>query len=176
LGLQDFNSFFSGKIPPKPTDFWTGLMLFKQNNVFTFREPAGFALRCLSFSFSNAEVERAFSLMNAVKVKPRSRLNMMLLMGIMRIRMALCRTGKCCRDFKPTPQMFELFTKDMYAATSAESILGSLGSHRGEREEVLEVLSEEDFPPVLESKKKIKKIRNNTDRQEINTKNAEIKK
>ncbi|XP_018365745.1 PREDICTED: uncharacterized protein LOC108763808 [Trachymyrmex cornetzi] len=65
------------------------------------------ALLCLPFS--NAEVERAFSIMNIIKDKLRNRLIIRTLDAILRVRFLLPNT---CRDFQPSRQMLQKFVSE----------------------------------------------------------------
>jgi hypothetical protein len=101
---------------PKPF----GWMLWNAGAEGTLRFPdlGRFALRVLSLPFSNAAVERAFSVMNAVKTKVRNHMSIDLLAAILRVRLRFGVTKRCCNKFQPTQRMFELFTADMYACSA----------------------------------------------------------
>ena len=64
---------------------------------------------------SNPSVERALSFMNAVKVKPRNKMNPKMLAAIKRIRLGVGSAG-CCRLFRITPEMYTLFNNSIYTA------------------------------------------------------------
>ena len=87
-------------IPDDAETFWTGVM---QNTVF--KDVAHYALTCLITPISNATVERVFSLVTAVKTKPRNRMQVTMLDAIVRIRTEMIQAGKCCVDFKVTREM-----------------------------------------------------------------------
>ena len=111
----DWNSFFKGKIPKSPVEFWLGVVRYdnvSEHKRFSTIIPL--ALRALTIPISNACVERAFSFMNAIKGKTRNKMESKLLEAIMRIRMKMAGTA-CCRTFEPSPRMLELFNVGMYA-------------------------------------------------------------
>ena len=62
-------------------------------------------------------MERVFSLVTAVKTKPRNALELKTLDAIVRIRSTLMLDGKCCVDFIPTRRMMELFKADVVYGT-----------------------------------------------------------
>lgn len=79
-----------------------------------FENIARFALHVLSLPFSNAAVERVFSIMNAVKTKPRNRMQKDMLVAIMRIRLRFGVNKVCCNGFGPSSEMCKLFTSKIY--------------------------------------------------------------
>eukprot|EP00795_Rhopilema_esculentum_P002576 gene2576-769_t len=107
---------FKGEIPDSTVAFWLGVLQY-QNFLGSkpFKELAEYALSCLSLPVSNAIVERVFSYVTAIKTKQRNRMSSKVLDTIVRIRTHLHFTGRCCKDFKATDKMLELFnSKDMY--------------------------------------------------------------
>ncbi|KAG5338663.1 ZN862 protein, partial [Acromyrmex heyeri] len=92
--------------------FWVQMKkLTNAGGDHPFNELATFVLRILCLPFSNAAVERVFSHMNAIKIKPRNRLGFALL----RIRIRLVVVDKCCcKDFEITEKMLKLFTSTIY--------------------------------------------------------------
>lgn len=70
------------------------------------------AISLLSLPFSNATVERAFSLVNIIKDKLRNRLSISSTEAILRVRFHLMKTG--CAAFKPTEAMLNKFNANMY--------------------------------------------------------------
>jgi len=62
-----------------------------------------------SLPFSNANVERLFSLMNVLHSKLRNRLHVNSVESILQIRYRLERTGETCVSFQPTPYMLQHF-------------------------------------------------------------------
>ncbi|XP_026293825.1 uncharacterized protein LOC113217939 [Frankliniella occidentalis] len=119
LPSVDWKAYFGGEVPSKSTDFWCGVYEYCENEVPVFRLIANFALRVLSLPFSNAVVERAFSVMNAIKTKARNRMGLEILMAIMRIRLRVLWSG-CCKKFEPTDEMYALFNSSMYERVNRE--------------------------------------------------------
>lgn len=103
-------SVFNGNIPTDTLAFWSGILQYKDSSGRrSFEELANYAMACLTTPTSNAVVERIFSTLTSVKTKSRNRLSTEMLDAIIRIRSHLSFQGKCCRDFKATPRMLELF-------------------------------------------------------------------
>lgn len=112
----DWKQYFYGTLPSESATFWSGVLRFKNaGGDLVFGNIAQFALHILSLPFSNAAVERVFSIMNAVKTKPRNRMHRDMLVAIMRIRLRFGVNKCCCNEFEPTKEMFELFTSKIYA-------------------------------------------------------------
>ncbi|KAK3929598.1 Zinc finger protein 862, partial [Frankliniella fusca] len=115
LSRKDWRLYF-GDIPTGSVAFRTGVVdydsIHPEGNK-QFSNIARFALRVLCLPISNAIVERAFSYMNAVKLKSRNKLNTQMLVVILRLRVGYSSHG-CCVQFTPTQRMFELFTAAMY--------------------------------------------------------------
>lgn len=103
-----------------PEKFWA--------EVFEYRNSAGqqqfgniarFALAMLSLPFSNAVVERAFSIVNIVKNKLRNRMAVKTADAILRLRFNMPQGG--CINFQPTINMLKKFnSEDMYGNTEIE--------------------------------------------------------
>ncbi|KAK3919981.1 Zinc finger protein 862, partial [Frankliniella fusca] len=120
LDLTDWKLYFGGSIPTHTFTFWEGVAKYEQpGGGRAYSSISDFALRVLSLPHSNAVVERAFSVMNSIKVKARSRMGAELLVAIMRIGMRLAGRG-CCAGFRPSADMFRRFTADMYEALPRE--------------------------------------------------------
>ncbi|XP_044015627.1 uncharacterized protein LOC122857495 isoform X2 [Aphidius gifuensis] len=114
-------------------DFWIAVWEMKTaNGERTFKDIAKFALRALSLPINNAEVERVFSIMAAVKTKIRNRKQMLLLVALIRIKMHIIVNQVCCMSYKPTKDMLDRFNKNMYQTNSTTP---EIESH----EDVLEV-------------------------------------
>lgn len=91
-------------------DFWVKI----NNNVDAagekrFEHISRLALALLCLPFSNASVERAFSIMNIVKDKLRNRLIIRTLDAILRVRFLLLNT---CANFQPSNQMLQKFVSE----------------------------------------------------------------
>ncbi|KAK3928230.1 Porphobilinogen deaminase [Frankliniella fusca] len=65
-----------------------------------FTTLADFAMLLLVLPWSNADVERAFSIMKIVKDPRRNRMSNTVLNAIQTIRAGLRRLGKCCHDYE----------------------------------------------------------------------------
>ena len=79
-----------------------------------FENISKFAIALLSLPFSNASVERSFSMLNIVKNKLRNKLSVDMLQSIMMVRSTLQRIHGSCTNFNPSPNMLKLFTVEMY--------------------------------------------------------------
>lgn len=79
------------------------------------------ALALLSLPFSNATVERAFSIANVVKNKLRNRLTISSTDCIMRVRFHLMNIN--CADFMPSDRMLSKFNAEMYQCSENECLL-----------------------------------------------------
>ena len=101
---------FKGNIPQDAELFWAGVL--KHDN---FKGIARYALSCLTMPVSNATVERVFSLVTAIKTKPRNRMGIQMLDSILRIRSELLLNEKsnCCKDFEATSDMLTRFKSDI---------------------------------------------------------------
>ena len=76
---------FEGKGIPGDTElFWSALIKHE-----SLKDLAEYALTCLTMPVSNASVERMFSILTAVKTKPRNRLHVQTLECIVRVRAEL---------------------------------------------------------------------------------------
>ncbi|XP_037945175.1 uncharacterized protein LOC119677758 [Teleopsis dalmanni] len=78
-----------------------------------FKNVAKFATSLLSLPFSNASVERAFSIYSIIKNKLRNKLSPEMLQALMMVRYTLQRQGSCI-NFNPTPAMLNKFDYKMY--------------------------------------------------------------
>lgn len=98
-----------------PVDFWIDVY----NNTNSagngrFKEISSFALSLFSMPFSNACVERVFSIMNFVKSKLRNRLICETVEAALTVRYGLKFLGISAASFEPTKEMLRAFTSDMY--------------------------------------------------------------
>ncbi|KAG7159827.1 putative hAT family C-terminal dimerization region-containing protein 16 [Homarus americanus] len=97
------------KFPEMLYSLWSGVLQYKNStDKRPFEELGTYAMACLTTPTSNAVVERIFSTVTNVKTKSRNRLGSEMLDAIIRVRSHLQFQG-CCRDFKVTPHMMELF-------------------------------------------------------------------
>ena len=101
-------------IPDDAEEFWMGVL---RHDVFA--DLANYALTCLITPISNATVERVFSLVTAVKTKPRNRMQVMMLDAIVRIRTEMILMGKCCVGFKIKPLMLQNLDSETVYATGS---------------------------------------------------------
>lgn len=115
-------SIFYGEIPSDSVSFWSRVQQYKTSSgKYVFRELSDYALACLTTPVSNAVVERIFSTVTNVKTKSRNRLHTDMLDAIIRIRSYLQFQSKCCKDFKVTTRMLELFNSAiMYGTTDQQ--------------------------------------------------------
>jgi len=89
-------------LPVDTEQFWIGVLQHQ-----AFKELATIALTCLITPFSNAVVERIFSLISSVKTKARNRMQLNLLNAIVKVRAELLLSNKCCKDFNASPDMLK---------------------------------------------------------------------
>lgn len=80
-------------------------------------------LALLSLPFSNASVERAFSILSIVKDKLRNKMSVAMVEAIMHVRLTL--SVDCC-DFKPTVRMLKLFNSENIYNNINDSDIGTL--------------------------------------------------
>lgn len=80
-------------------------------------------LALLSLPFSNASVERAFSILAIVKDKLRNKMSVAMVEAIMHVRLTL--SVDCC-DFKPTARMLKLFNSENIYNNINDSDIGTL--------------------------------------------------
>lgn len=119
LPVIDWRDHFAGEIPKDAAEFWCAVHdVCDAGGRPIFQKLASFALRVLSLPFSNAYVERVFSVMNSTKSKERNSLRMHMLVAVLLVRLGLKKSG-CCKSFEPTRQMYELFTAEMYEVVNA---------------------------------------------------------
>nr|CAI5844912.1 unnamed protein product [Callosobruchus analis] len=103
-------------------EFWYKVLQYKDSdNVHVFKELAEFAFSILSLPYSNAEVERLFSMMNIVKSKLRNQLSLQSLNAILSIRCGLKREGKCCESYELHTNMYKnIKTNESYCEQQDE--------------------------------------------------------
>ena len=86
-----------------------------------FQDIAELALRAFSLPFSNAEVERVFSVMGIIKTKSRNKIHINMLDSLLRIRLHLTVKKICCNKFKSNELMLSLFNSKIYVSNASES-------------------------------------------------------
>ena len=74
---------FAGGIADDPVQFWSVVKKYKEGDRKPYHDLAGYALACLTTPASNADVERIFSHVNAVKTKVRNRMKLKMLEAIL---------------------------------------------------------------------------------------------
>lgn len=114
-----------------PEEFWAEVLKYRNSaGQQQFGNIAKFALAMLCLPFSNAVVERAFSIINIIKNKLRNRMAVKTADAILRLRFNMPQGG--CVNFQPTINMLKKFnSEDMYASNAEIN----------EQEEILEVFS-----------------------------------
>lgn len=91
-------------------DFWVAVSLAKNaENAPRFGQISKLALSLLSLPFSNATVERLFSLMNVVHSKLRNRMHVRSVEAVLQIRYGLKLANQNCVTFKPSAYMLKHF-------------------------------------------------------------------
>ncbi|KAK7083260.1 hypothetical protein SK128_003864 [Halocaridina rubra] len=105
--------FVKNGIPKDSLNFWLGVAKHS-----SFKELSTFALTCLITPASNAIVERIFSLVAAIKTKPRNRTQTRLLESFVRIQTYLLGNKICCKEFRCTNKMLYLHNSEiLYSST-----------------------------------------------------------
>jgi hypothetical protein len=122
LSTVEWSQFYDDAILENSYSFWPNVLQFKDaGGNFVFTELATYVLTCLSLPSSNAVVERAFSVMAAVKPKCRNRMQTQMLEAILRLRLDFYSKNICCKNFSPTEGMFKKFnSKDVYGADAKD--------------------------------------------------------
>lgn len=107
--------------PNDVVNFW--VQVLKMQNAGgnpMFKDLAEFSLRCLSLPVSNAVVERIFSVMGTIKTKLRNRMQLPMLIAILRIRTHMNVRSICCNNFQPSNHMISLHAgRKMYDSSTA---------------------------------------------------------
>lgn len=108
--------------------FWTSVYNYKDaGGNYVFKEIGLYAINILSLPFSNAVVERVFSLMNSFKTKSRNRLHVETIESILRLKIFLLNNKICCKDFAVTKEMLQRFNSNsMYKNTETDDVIDSL--------------------------------------------------
>lgn len=105
--------------PNNVEHFWIEVLKMKNaGGNLMFKDLAEFSIRCLSLPLSNAVVERIFSVMGTIKTKLRNRMQLPMLIAILRIRTHMNVRGICCNSFQPSDHMISLHAgRKMYASS-----------------------------------------------------------
>jgi hAT family C-terminal dimerisation region len=112
-------------------------------NENPFAELAEFAISLLVLPFSNADVERIFSLMNNIKTKLRNKMSTDMLTSIMHVRSGLRRRNVCCSNLDITSKMVEqIGTSTIYDHKKKQD--ASCGDDENEFDHVFSLLNEFD--------------------------------
>lgn len=91
-------------------EYWTKVSEDKNaGGMCRFKHISALARALLSLPFSNASVERAFSIVNIIKNKLRNKMSIKTADAIMRVRVLLPNT---CANFEPTARMLIKFTSE----------------------------------------------------------------
>ncbi|CAH1102914.1 unnamed protein product [Psylliodes chrysocephalus] len=117
LTTVEWAQFFDSSILENNYSIWSKVSEYKDaGNNYVFSELSNYALTCLTLPSSNAAVERAFSVMAAVKPKCRNGMQIKMLNAILRFRLDLYSKNVCCKNVCSTEQMFKKFnSKEVYA-------------------------------------------------------------
>lgn len=103
-----------------PEEFWAEVLGYRDSaGQQQFSNIARFALAMLCLPFSNAVVERAFSIINIIKNKLRNRIVIKTTDAILRVRLNMPQDG--CVNFQPTTNMLKKFnSEDMHVNNNVE--------------------------------------------------------
>jgi len=93
-----------------PEEFWAEVLKYQNSADQQIGNIAKFALAMLCLPFSNAVVERAFSIINIIKNKLRNRMAVKTADAILRLRFNMPQGG--CVNFQPTINMLKKFNSE----------------------------------------------------------------
>ena len=85
---------------------------------------SGIALAILSLPFSNAAVERVFSIMSIVKNRLRNRMQCRMLDAILMVRFGLDWRNERSTNMTVTKDMYQLFKANVYESDALASVDG----------------------------------------------------
>lgn len=104
-------------------EFWSEVKEYKDaSNTNPFKELSDFAFHILTLPYSNAEVERVFSVMNNVKTKLRNRMKTDMVNAILNIRAGLKRNEKTCYTYElPDKVLNQIGTTQSYSQPSTST-------------------------------------------------------
>lgn len=132
--------------PNDIVNFW--VQVLKMQNAAgnpMFKDLAEFSLRCLSLPLSNAVVERIFSVMGTIKTKLRNRMQLPMLIAILRIRTHMNVRGICCNNFQPSNHMITLHAgRKMYDSSDASNSTATTVNVERDIDEALILLAADD--------------------------------
>lgn len=85
--------------------------------------------------------------MNAIKTKPRNAISLKMLEALVRIKIWVQLTNKCCNIFIPTKNMYELFKSSMYSALHDPQNIGNQSTNNDAElfEETVNFITNEDY-------------------------------
>lgn len=129
-------------------DFWPHVLSYTNAaGVCVFEELAEFVIKVLTLPTSNAVVERAFSVMNAVKTKARNPLKTKMLDSVLRLRLRFYELKICCNDFEPTKKMLQNFNHNIvYVKPTAE--INENTENIASTEETFDLVVDIDLPCI----------------------------
>lgn len=108
-----------------PVKFWEEVLTDDEStdsSISRFSNILKFALAALSLPFSNASVERAFSVMGLVETKLRDRLFLKTVDAVMLVHLMLLWRNENCVTFTPMDSMLEKFNLSMYNFEAPQSL------------------------------------------------------
>jgi hypothetical protein len=107
--LRDYEWYQNfGEAINNVNNFWCIVYNFQDaGESYPFRGIAFFVLTLLTMPTSNAVVEQAFSVMNAVKTKVRNKMGFDLLDALIRMRLYLYGRNTCCHNLRIKKEMIE---------------------------------------------------------------------
>jgi hypothetical protein len=116
LNNLDWGEIYGEHIYKSAYTFWPIVALYKDaGDKYAFEDIAQFVIKVLCLPSSNPTVERCFSIMNAIKIKSRNKLNPDMLNELMQIGIELHSNNGCCKNFNVSKNMFTKFnSKTMY--------------------------------------------------------------
>lgn len=98
-----------------PVSFWAEVSIDTDSGGNKrFKNISSLALAMFSLPFSNAAIERVFSMMSIVKCKLRNRLQCEMVNSILALRYGLMLRGETCCSFTVTAEMLQKFNNSMY--------------------------------------------------------------
>lgn len=98
-------------------DFWIEVYNYKDSlNENPFKMLADLAIKVLCLPYSNAEIERVFSLLNVYKSKIRNKLGLNSVNSLLHVRYGLKAKNACCNNYTVPPEVLKKINSlDTYA-------------------------------------------------------------